>query len=195
MVQKWKNSGRHQLCVPLRSLTWSKVTTLKKPSQTNWKDFFKSQMFADAWSSRLFSPAEQVKSFPEAWNQRFQKTEVWTLERQKESEGRAGGAIIPHPGGAPLFRLLLLSVTRLHMELRATRAISRVMLKLRRYHSLREKHSRFSAVGWGPLPCTRLTCCSWRDVFCFCPGSFCKTLPFLCCSGTAAALQGHNVCF
>lgn len=48
------------------------------------------------------------------------------------------GQVIPHPGGASVFRLLLRSVTRFHMELRVTRAMSNVMLKLRRYHSLQE---------------------------------------------------------
>lgn len=52
-------------------------------------------------------------------------------------KNREGGSILPHPGGASLFRLLLLSVTRLHTEFRVTRAMSNVMLKFRRYHSLR----------------------------------------------------------
>lgn len=51
-------------------------------------------------------------------------------------KNRAGGYVLPHPGGALLFRLLLLSVTRLHTEFRVTRAMSKVMVKLRRYHSL-----------------------------------------------------------
>ena len=40
--------------------------------------------------------------------------------------------------GVLFFFLLRLSVTVLHMLLRATRAISRVMVKFRLYHSLHE---------------------------------------------------------
>lgn len=63
-----------------------------------------------------------------------------------ESDDGAGGSVVPHPGGASVFRLLLLSVTRFHMELRVTRAMSNVMLKLRRYHSLQEDRHDFTDV-------------------------------------------------
>lgn len=36
----------------------------------------------------------------------------------------------------------------------------------------------------------QLTCYNLHVVFCFCPGSSCKTRPFLHCSGPAAVLRG-----
>lgn len=53
-----------------------------------------------------------------------------------EKQGPA--SVLPHPGGVPPSRRLL-SVTRLHTEVRVTRAMSIVMLKFRRYHSLRAR--------------------------------------------------------
>lgn len=38
----------------------------------------------------------------------------------------------------------------------------------------------------------QLTCYNLHVVFCFCPGSFCKTRPFLHCSGPAVVLRGQK---
>lgn len=60
---------------------------------------------------------------------------MWATEEHNSTENKEGGRAL-HVLPVLFFLLLLRSLTLLHMLFRVTRAMSKVMVKLRRYHSL-----------------------------------------------------------
>lgn len=136
-----------------------------------------------SWAvSVVNTPQHTIQQFKVSWNPKGRKTKLFQLHRLCcvcESEIVLSGGLMKPNLLQPASLFAPLPFVALHTERCWREGLPgevRPTLTLTKRHRGRRQTAK------------QLTCCNWRVVFCFCPGSFCRRRPSLRCRATVAAL-------